>query len=375
MERKDPYEVLGVERNSTIKDIKKAYRKLAKEYHPDHNKNADAEDKFKQVQDAYEILSDDAKRKAYDQYGFAGTQGYGNYSGYSGYTGSTGDPFGSTPFDMGDISDIFNTFFGGGGRGFGFDFNSAQGGSTRRSQQSVGADLRYKIKLDFMEAINGGDYKINVERDVTCEDCKGSGSATGKTKKCPVCNGAGQVRNVRNTLLGQVMMQSVCERCGGRGEVVEEPCKRCKGDGIMQEKNEVKIKIPKGAYDGMVLRYSGSGNAGKRGGSSGDLFIEISVEPHDVFERSGNDIYIDIEIEPATAVLGDTLEVPTIDGDVKFKIPPGTQSDTIFRIGGKGAPVVGKEGSRGDQYIRTKVVIPTKVDSKSKKLWQELKSS
>ena len=358
MDKKDYYEILGVSKDATEKEIKKAYRKLAKEYHPDHNKSPDAEERFNEISEAYEVLADESKRRAYDQYGHAGTQGYGAYSGMG------GDPFNGSPFDMGDLGDIFNTFFGG-GQGFGYQ-------TGRSTVDESGTDLRYKIRLSFMEAIKGGEYEIKVDRDVKCEHCDGTGSETKETKTCPTCSGSGRVQRVRQSFLGAMSVVTTCDTCEGSGHVVEQECKECKGRGVQQEKVAVKINIPKGAYDGMVLRFRGSGNAGSRGGGSGDLYIEVVVEPHDIFERRGNDIYIDVDIDPVTAVLGDQIEVPTIEGDVKFKIPKGTQPDTIFKMSGKGAPIVGSE-EKGDQYIRAKVIIPEKLSRKEKKLWEEMK--
>ncbi|MCA9376882.1 molecular chaperone DnaJ [Candidatus Nomurabacteria bacterium] len=362
MSKRDYYEILGVEKGASQTEVKKAYRKLAKEYHPDHNSDPGAEEKFKEVSEAYEVLSDESKRKAYDQYGHAGTEGFGGFSGAEGFNG--------TPFDMGDIGDIFSQFFGG-GQGFGFDFGGMNGRGSARTQNMQGSDLRYKINLSFMEAMEGGEYKINVTRDVECKTCSGSGSKSGELQTCTTCGGRGQVQRVQQSIFGRIAMLSECPDCDGSGKIVKEKCPDCNGQGVIHQEVPLKIKVPAGAYDGMILRYRGSGNSGRRGHSSGDLFIEISVEPHEIFERRGNDIYIDHEISPMTAVLGDQVEIESLQGAVKLKIPSGTQPDTIFRISGKGAPIIGREG-RGDQYVRVKVVIPKKISREEKKLWEKL---
>lgn len=358
MSKRDYYEVLGVEKGSDARTIKKAYRKAAKEFHPDHNKEDGADKKFQEAQEAYEVLSDDSKKRAYDQYGHAGASGFG---------GGYGDPNGGygqgSPFDMGGMEDILSQMFGGGMGGFG-----GQGGV----QNKAGADLRYRIKLNFMDAMEGGEYTLVVERDAQCKTCDASGSKDGKVDKCKTCGGQGRVQKVQNTMLGQMSVVVACPDCNGTGEHIKKKCKDCDGHGINQEKSDVKINVPAGAYDGMVLRYRGSGSAGRNGGSVGDLFIEVVVEPHDEFERRGNDIHTKLNIPVVDAVLGATHEVDTVMGDVKLKIPEGTQSETILRIKSKGSPVVGKDGQRGDHYVRVIVDIP-KVKGKDKKVWEGLK--
>ncbi len=364
MDKRDYYEVLGVNKSASAADIKKAYRKLVKKYHPDVNKENNAEEKFKEIQEAYEVLSNDSKRSAYDQYGHAGTAGFdaGSAGGYTDFSGA--------PFDMGDI---FNSFFGGGmsGGGFGFDF----GGGGMRRQDNGGSDIRYRIRLSFEEAMRGGDYKIHIEREDHCTECKGSGSSTGKTKECPVCKGTGQERQVRNTILGRMAVMSTCSNCGGTGKVVEDPCKKCRGTGVENIKEEFNIKVPAGAYDGMVLRFRGGGNVGRNGGQSGDLYVEIEVEVSKNFERRGNDIYSEISIPVYVAVLGENVSVKTIFEDVKLKIPKGTQAGTIFKLKGKGCPILNSKNSRGDHYVRVNVDIPTRITGKEKKLWEELSKS
>lgn len=364
MEKRDYYEVLGIGKSASAGDIKKAYRKLVKKYHPDVNKEDGAEEKFKEIQEAYEILSDESKRSAYDQYGHAGTAGFnqGFSGGYSDFGSANG-----TPFDMGDI---FNSFFGGSmGSNFGFDFGSRNGG---RRVSNEGTDIRYKVRLNFDEAMEGGDYKIKIRRDIECENCKGTGSSSGKTKVCPVCKGTGQERQVRSTILGRMSVMSTCSNCNGTGEVIENPCKKCKGTGVETVEESLNIKVPAGAYDGMTLRFRGGGNAGRNGGDFGDLYVEIEVEISKYFERRGNDIYSDADIPVYVAVLGGDISVKTIFENVKLKIPKGTQSGTIFKLKGKGCPIFNSKGDRGDQYIRINVNIPTKISKKERDLWEEI---
>ena len=355
MAKRDYYEVLGVDKKATQEELKKAYRKLVKKYHPDVNKDGDAEEKFREVQEAYEVLSDESKRSAYDQYGHAGTAGFnpGSTNGYD---------FGGAPFDMGDI---FNTFFGG-SNDFGFNFS----GFNEQSRVDRGADIRYRVRLSFDEAMRGGEYEIKITRDVECEVCNGSGSADGKTEKCSVCGGSGQERKVRSTILGQIAVMSTCSRCHGTGKEIKNPCKSCRGSGVKSMQESVKIKIPAGAYDGMVLKFGNGGNVGRDG--VGDLYVEIEVEPSEKFERRGNDIYSEESIPVYRAVLGGDVQVDTILGEVKLRIPKGTQSGSIFRIKGKGCAVLNSENRRGDHYVRIVVDIPSRLSGKEKELWEEL---
>ncbi len=363
MEKRDYYEILGLKKEASQAEIKKAYRKFVKKYHPDVNKEVGAEEKFKEVQEAYEILSDESKRSAYDQYGHAGTAGFnpGSSSSYSEYS-----DFGGAPFDMGDI---FNTMFGGGmGNGFGFGFGG-QGASGIREDE--GSDIRYRIRLSFDEAMKGGEFKIGVRREVKCDKCDGTGSSSGKKKECPACKGTGQERQVRNTIFGQMAVMSPCSNCKGAGFIIDDPCSKCKGLGVESVEEGMNVKIPAGAYDGMVLRFGAGGNAGRNGGSVGDLYIEIEVESSTLFERRGNDIYSEKSIPVYSAVLGDEIEVKTIFKDVKLKIPKGTQSGTIFKLKGKGAPLFNSPKDRGDHYVRINIEIPTKLSREEKKLWEE----
>jgi molecular chaperone DnaJ len=354
MEKRDYYEVLGVKKDSTLQEIKKAYKKLAKKYHPDHNKNGDSDAKFKEVQEAYENLSDEGKRKAYDQYGHAGTEGF-NPGGAGGYEYAD---FGGTPFDMGDI---FSQFFG---QGF---------TRQRQKRNGKGSDLRYKVKMDFLESMEEQEIVINIQRDVPCKKCDGSGSKTGKKKECPTCGGVGQVKKVQDSFFGRMAFVSECPDCQGTGKVPEDVCSECNGSGVRNEKEEVKMKIPAGAYDGMTLRFGGGGNYPAGGGEPGDLFVELSIDPHEVFERRGDDIYSIQSIDIVTAVLGGEVSVDTVSGKVTLKVPAGTQSGTIFKIKRKGVPVVGHPSRRGDHYVRLDILIPKKLSRQERKLWEELR--
>ncbi len=366
-EKRDYYEVLGVTKTASETEIKKAYRKLAKEFHPDHNKSEDAEAKFKEVREAYEVLSNNEKRKAYDQFGHAATDGFGGAGGpgFSGFGGGT-------PFDMGDLGDILNSIFGGAAGNFD-GFNFGFGGNTGQSRSRVekGRDIKKDIHLSFEDAIWGTEKEVTVERYVACDACKGTGAKNAKMKKCTQCNGQGRVRRVQNSLFGGISVVTDCPECNGRGEVATEKCPKCGGNGLLTEKKKIKIEIPQGSYDEMVLRFRSGGNAGRNGGPTGDLYIVLHVEPHTHFERQGDDIYLDIEIPVKLAVLGGTIDVETVHGNVKMKLPAGTQPNTIFRLDKKGAPKLNAKGF-GDEYVRVKVAIPKKLSRKEKELWQTL---
>lgn len=355
MEKRDYYEVLGVNKSSAQAEIKKAYRKLVKKYHPDVNSEDGAEEKFKEVQEAYEVLSDDSKKSAYDQYGHSATQGFNGGAGFNGF--SQGAPF--------DMNDIFSSFFGGG-----FGMGGNQGVDKNR-----GADIRYRIRVSFEEAMAGNDYDINIRLDEECDSCNGTGSKNKKTKTCDNCNGSGQETQIRNTILGQMQVRAECSKCHGTGNIPEEICDVCKGTGVKSNEKKKTIKVPAGAYDGMTLRFRGAGNAGRRGSEAGNLYIEVEVEPSTKFERRGHDIYSKLKIPVYTAVLGDTIQVETVIGNVKLKIPKGTQSGTIFRLKDKGAPVLGSEDRRGDHYVKIIAEIPTRLSKKEKKMWEEIATS
>lgn len=366
-EKRDYYDILGVSKDASESEIKKSYRKLVKEYHPDRNDSPDAEEKFKEVQEAYEVLSDKEKRNAYDQFGHAGTQGFGG--GGPGYSGFQGDPF-----DMGDLGDILNNLFGGAGGPAGFDFGFGgfgQGQQGRQSRAQRGSDIKKTINLDFEEAIWGKEIELNIKRDIMCEACDGTGAKNSEMKECQQCGGRGRVRSVQNTPLGGISIVTECPNCRGRGEIPEEECEECNGRGIIKDKSKIEVEIPKGSYDGMVLRFRNGGNAGKNGGPPGDLYLELQVEPHEIFERQGNDIYVDKEIPAKMAALGGEIQVETLHGEVTLKIPNGTQPGTIFRLADKGAPKL-KDDGFGDEYVRVEVKIPENLSKKEREKWEEL---
>jgi len=359
---RDYYEVLGVEKGASKTDIKKAYRQLAKKYHPDVNKSDDAEEKFKEVQEAYEILSDDQKRTAYDQYGHAGTSGFGA-GGFEGFPGSA--DFSGADFsgfgDFSDIGSIFDSFFGGG---------FSRGSSKERV--SRGQDIQVKLELDFEEAIFGDDKVIEYKRRTLCRDCNGSGAKNGDSvKTCPQCKGTGTVTRVQRSFIGTIQTRTTCPMCSGQGKIIKEKCEKCGGNGYKETKETLKFKIPKGTPDGLILKFKERGHTGKNGGGYGDLYIQIEVKPHKIFERRGDDIYLESEIDVVTAVLGDEITVPTVHGEVKIKIKPGTQSGTVLRLSGKGAPKIRGNGN-GDQYIKIQIKIPKRLTREQKTLWEKL---
>lgn len=350
MNKRDYYEVLGVEKSADKAAIKKAYRNLAKKFHPDRNKESGAEDRFKEVQEAYDILSDDQKRSAYDQYGFAGTQGFGGYesSGFSDFAG---------------MGDIFEQFFGGGG----FDFTGA-----RPRSRSRGQDIETTIKITFAEAVFGGEREIAYRRFVTCDECSGSGAEGGEVSTCSTCKGSGQVRQVQNTFFGQIQTAAVCPTCGGEGKVAKNSCKKCGGEGRKEERDTFNIKIPAGIPDQVSLKFRGRGQAGRKGGENGDLYVSIEVAAHDQLERRGDDIYLDWDIDVMTAVLGGEIEIPSVSGEITIKVPAGTQPEKVIKLTGKGGPKFRTPTQNGDQYVRFRVVLPNKLTREEREVWQRL---
>jgi molecular chaperone DnaJ len=348
MSKRDYYEVLGVSKNATKDEIKKAYRKLSKQYHPDINKAPDAAEKFKEIKEAYEVLSDDQKRAHYDQFGHTDpNQGFGG--------------FGGADFDFGGFGgfeDIFSSFFGGGRRR---DPNAPR----------AGADLQYTMTLTFEEAAFGKETDIEIPREETCDTCHGSGAKPGTKKEtCSHCRGTGQLSIEQATPFGRIVNRRTCHYCGGTGQFIKEKCTTCGGSGRVKKRKKIHIKIPAGIDDGQQLRVAGQGEAGINGGPPGDLYIVFRVEPHEFFERDGDDIYCEIPLTFAQAALGDEIEVPTLHGKVKLKIPAGTQTGTKFRLKGKGVPNVRGYG-QGDQHIIVRVVTPTKLTEKQKQLLRE----
>jgi len=348
MNKRDYYEVLGVSKNATKEEIKKAYRKLSKQYHPDINKQPDAAEKFKEIKEAYEVLSDDQKRAHYDQFGHTDpNQGFGG--------------FGGADFDFGGFGgfeDIFSSFFG---------------GARRRDPNAprAGADLQYTMILKFEEAAFGKETDIEIPREETCDTCHGSGAKPGTKKEtCSHCRGTGQISIEQATPFGRIVNKRVCHHCSGTGQLIKEKCTTCSGSGRVKKRKKIHVKIPAGIDDGQQLRVSGQGEAGINGGPPGDLYIVFRVEPHEFFERDGDDIYCEIPLTFAQAALGDEIEVPTLHGKVKLKVPAGTQTGTKFRLKGKGVPNVRGYG-HGDQHILVRVVTPVKLTEKQKQLLRE----
>lgn len=357
---KDPYDVLGVAKSASQDEIKKAYRKLVREYHPDVNKDDGAEDHFKEINAAYEILGDEEKRARFDRFGMAGVSG-------------AADPgFGGGAF-TGDLGDIFEQFFGGMG-GFG-----AATGARNRRQPRQGRDLRLDMAISFEESIFGIEKPAEVTRLERCETCSGSGAEPGTTpRRCPECAGSGEVRQVRQTFLGSMVTTSPCPRCGGHGEIVDTPCHTCRGSGQTRKTRTLTVKIPAGIDDGMRIRVSGEGEPGEFGGPNGNLQVFIKVQPHEFFRRRENDILVDIPINVAQAALGSAITVPTVDGDVQVDIPAGTQSGRVVRLKGHGAPKIRSDGTasgRGDELVVIQVEVPKALTAEQKRLFQELSAT
>jgi molecular chaperone DnaJ len=353
MSKRDYYEVLGVAREANDEDIKKAYRKLAMQYHPDRNPGSkEAEEKFKEAAEAYEILKDEAKRQRYDAYGHAGVKG-----GYDGFGG----------VDV-DLADALRTFMS---EGFGFgDFFNL--GRTRNSGPTRGSDLQIRIKLTLEEIAAGVTKKIKLRRLMNCETCGGTGAESGsKPVKCPACNGTGQIRQVSRSIFGQFVNITTCGQCGGIGKVVQNPCPACTGEGRVQGEKTISVDVPAGVNSGNYITVRGEGNAGPRGGPPGDALIFIEEKEHEFFERHGDDILYDLAISITQAVLGDEVEIPTLSGAAKLEIGPGTQSGKILRMRNKGIPHLNGYGS-GDQLVRVVVWIPTKISSEERRLFEQL---
>ena len=351
-QKRDYYEVLGVSRSATDDELKKAYRKLAKQYHPDLNPgDKTAEAKFKEINEAYEVLSDKDKRRRYDQYGHAGVDpNFGAGAGGGAYGG----------FDMGDIDlgDLFGSFFGG---GFGGQSQRANPNAPRK-----GENLRTGVTVTFEEAAFGCEKEITVTRSETCSSCKGSGCASGTTAEiCPDCRGTGQVRIQRGNGAFTFTSSAPCTRCHGTGKIIHQPCPDCGGSGQVRKQRKITVQIPAGIDDGQAISLRGQGGAGINGGPAGDLLIAVTVRPSDKFRRDGTAIYLDQPITFAQAALGAKLVIPTIDGNVEYDLPAGTQSGTVFRLRGKGIPAVNSR-SRGDQFVTVKVQVPTSLNAEQR---------
>lgn len=360
-DKRDYYEVLGVSKGASDDEIKKAHRKLAKKYHPDLNRdNPEAAEKFKELNEAYEVLSDKDKRAKYDQFGFAGVDpNYG--AGQGGFGGGFGG------FDMGDLGDIFGSFFGGG-----------FGGSSSRSRRNApqrGETLQQRIMLSFEEAAFGCEKEITINRTESCDECGGTGAEKGTSvETCSNCHGSGVVMQTQRTPLGMFQTQGACPNCRGTGKIIRKPCKKCGGTGKMRKSRTLKVKIPAGIDDGQSIQLRDQGNAGVNGGPSGDVIVTISIRPHPLFTRDGNNVICEIPISFPQAALGDTLQVPTIDGKVEYTIPEGTQTGTVFRLRGKGIQNVNGRG-RGDQYVRVNIEVPTHLTDHQKHLLRDFEAS
>ena len=349
-EQRDLYEVLGLQKGASDDEIKKAYRKLAKKYHPDLNPgDKEAEKKMKEVNGAYEVLSDAEKKARYDQYGFAGIDP--NYAG-----GAGGGGFGS--FQDFDLGDIFGSMFGG---GFG-------GQQTRQNGPRKGENLRITLQLTFEEAVFGCEKSVSVTRNESCKDCGGTGAKKGTSPEtCPVCRGSGQVQSTQRTPFGVFSSSSPCQNCKGTGKIIKEPCPSCKGEGRVRKTRTIRVKIPAGIDDGQTISLRGEGNGGTQGGPAGDLYVTVYVKEHKMFKRDGQDIILEMPISFAQAALGATLTVPTVDGKVQYDLPEGTQTGTVFRLRGSGVPSINGRG-RGDQYVKVNVEIPRNLNHEQKEL-------
>ncbi|VED86604.1 chaperone protein DnaJ [Streptococcus vestibularis] len=344
MNNTEYYDRLGVSKDASQDEIKRAYRKMSKKYHPDINKEPGAEEKYKDVQEAYETLSDDQKRAAYDQYGPDGANGFGGQGGFGGFDGGAG---------FGGFEDIFSSFFG--------------GGATRNpNAPRQGDDLQYRVNLSFEEAIFGAEKEVHYNREATCKTCSGSGAKPGTSPvTCGRCHGQGVINVDTQTPLGMMRRQVTCDVCHGTGQEIKEPCQTCHGTGHEKQSHKVSVKIPAGVETGQQIRLAGQGEAGFNGGPYGDLFVIINVNPSDKFTRDGSTIYYTLNISFVQAALGDTVEVPTVHGNVEMTIPAGTQTGKTFRLKGKGAPRL-RGGSQGDQHVTVKIVTPTKLNDAQK---------
>lgn len=357
-QKRDYYEVLGVSRSASGDEIRKAYRRLARTYHPDVNDEPDAEDKFKEISEAYEILSDSEQRAAYDRFGHAAFTGAGAGAGSRG----GGDPFGGFGFGgQSPFDDLFESFFGGG----------ATRGRQRQRSVPRGADVKVTVDLEFEEAVFGTDKEIEVTRYEPCEDCGGTRMKDGKEPQtCLQCSGTGEMRRVQNTILGQVMTAAPCDRCGGEGVLINDPCPTCRGRGRASKTVTMTVTVPPGVDEQSTLRLSGQGEQVKEG-VPGNLFVSLRIEEHPFLKRSNKNILYDLPINVSQAALGDEVQVPTVDGQVELTIPPGTQPNQQFRLRGKGVPDM-RGGSRGDQLVMVHVVIPDGLSDEQKDLFRQL---
>ena len=348
--KRDYYDVLGVPRDASTEALKKAFRKLAMQYHPDRNNKPGAEERFKEINEAYEILSDPERRLAYDRFGHAGAQGFG----------FTGRPF--EGFDMGGFGDIFDAFFGG-------------AGARARREPRRGSDLRAVLTITFEEAAFGCEKEIEVTRNEACPRCAGQGNEPGsQLARCSTCNGSGEVRRVQKSFFGQFVNVVTCQQCGGEGRIITEPCKECRGGGRQRQRRRLVVRIPAGVSDEAQMRLTSEGDAGLNGGPPGNIYVAIHVQPHELFQRENSDIIYDLEVNIAQAALGAEVKVPTLDGPHPLRIPPGTQNGRVFVLRGKGVPHLRGQG-RGDELVRAHVIVPTSLTAEQKRLLKELAAS
>ncbi|MBO7120342.1 MAG: molecular chaperone DnaJ [Bacteroidaceae bacterium] len=366
MDKRDYYEVLGVSKNATDAEIKAAYKKMAIKYHPDRNPgNKEAEEKFKEAAEAYDVLHDPEKRQRYDQFGFAGMNGQGGFGG-------------GASMSMDDIFSMFGDIFGGGSFGGGFGGFSGFGGFGGGGSKHVekGADLRLKVRVNLKEVATGVTKKFKINKYVTCPHCNGSGSEDGKKETCSKCNGSGTTYRTMNTMFGHMQTQTQCDACGGTGSVIRNKCKHCSGTGIVKGEEIVEIKIPAGVQEGMVVNANGKGNAARWNGVPGDIHVYIEEEPHPELLRDGQNLQYQLLLDVPTAILGGSAEVPTIDGKVKIKIDPGTQPGKTMRLRGKGLPVVQGYGyGTGDLIVQIGVYIPENLSREEKETFEKLRTS
>jgi len=363
--KRDYYEVLGVDKNATADDIKKAYRKLAVKYHPDKNPgDKEAEEKFKEAAEAYSVLSDADKKARYDQFGHAGVEGAG--PDFSGGFGNLNDI----------LNDLFGGAFGGGFGGFGGGFGGFGGGRGGQQQRVYrGRDIRVRVKLTLEEIAKGVEKEISIEKSVPCSDCGGKGTKNSSDiKTCPACKGTGQVQRVVNSFLGQTVTYSTCQQCGGEGKIISNPCRTCGGTGLVRKRETIKVKIPAGVEAGMQLTIQGEGHAAKNNGINGDLLVVIEEQEHPNLKREGNNLYYTKIISLPEAILGGEVEIPGIDGTHKIKVDAGTQSGTVVRMRGRGLPTVNGYGGTGDLYVKFAVWIPKKLEKDEKAVIESLRN-
>lgn len=349
---KDYYEVLGINRNASKDEVKTAFRKLARQFHPDVNKDPSAEDRFKEINEAHDVLSDEQKRARYDRFGHAGVSGVPGAAGGAGFTG---------------FEDIFEDFFS--------SFVGRQGGSGRRGPRR-GGDIRVDVVVEFTEAAFGVEKEVEFQRLEVCDVCNGNGAKEGsRPVSCPDCGGSGEVRQVRQTFVGSVVRVASCPRCGGKGTIIDNPCTTCDGSGRRRRRTKITVPVPAGVSDGLRIQMRGEGERGEQGAPAGDLYIVIQVKEHEYFKRRESDVILDLSVNVAQAALGDKIRVPTLDGEIEMNIPPGTQTGKVFRLRGKGVPRLRSDGSssgRGDQLVYITVEVPSKLTDRQRKLFEEL---